>query len=71
MESDQLKIAATKLVDALSWEPQYCCSGLPNECYCLGKPTNPPPSAEDPEIISLVAEVRKALSADKTSSGAE
>ena len=24
------------------YEPEYCCTGLSNECYCLGLPTHPP-----------------------------
>lgn len=23
-------------------EPEYCCSGLPNQCGCMGLPIDPP-----------------------------
>lgn len=29
------------VVVELDYEEQYCCSGAPNQCGCMGAPTNP------------------------------
>jgi hypothetical protein len=58
-ELERAQKALRDLQGAIQWEPEMCCPGLSNECYCHGLPVNGP----EPDMKAILSDHAAALDA--------